>query len=151
MLIPIELVEVALEREPSEEPQGERRLGIDPARYGKNRTTYVLRHGNRIEHIAVHAKESTMKTAGGAQVYQKAWNVDWIFVDVVGLGAGVFFYARQDLGPWASRYRWQVGVWADHHAGGSIKLKLTLEADPIEVQRQVLALADALRRKGVVG
>lgn len=43
------------------------------------------------------------------------------------------------------------GDWADHQAGGSIKLKLALEADPVEVQRQVLALADALRREGVVG
>ena len=43
------------------------------------------------------------------------------------------------------------GDWADHHAGGSIKLKLALEADPVEVQRQVLALADALRREVVVG
>lgn len=88
VLIPLELAEAARDREPSTE-RAERRLGVDVARFGDDRTTFVLREGPRVEKIEVRAKQDTMTTAGQAADFFRRWNADKVYVDVVGVGAGV--------------------------------------------------------------
>ncbi|GAN72121.1 hypothetical protein ASY01nite_14070 [Acetobacter syzygii] len=88
VLIPLELAEAARDREPST-ACAERRLGVDVARFGDDRTTFVLREGPRVEKIEVRAKQDTMTTAGQAADFFRRWSADKIYVDVVGVGAGV--------------------------------------------------------------
>jgi len=87
-LMSLEDVEAAIDREITP-TQSDRRLGVDVARYGDDRTVFVLRVGNVIEKIVIKAKQGTMDTVGQALAYRDAWNVDTIFVDECGLGAGV--------------------------------------------------------------
>lgn len=87
-LIALEEVEVAIERtNPS--PAGERRMGVDVARFGDDRTVFILRVGNQIEHCEIRAKQDTMATAGQAMAFYKKWRADNVFVDANGVGAGV--------------------------------------------------------------
>jgi phage terminase large subunit len=88
ILISLELTEPCLTREPRQ-GEGIRRLGVDVAWKGADRTTLVLRHGSVVEQIAVYAKDDTMVTVGHIMQILQPWGVEEIYVDVVGLGAGV--------------------------------------------------------------
>ena len=63
MLISLELTEAALARDPVP-GVGPRRLGVDVARYGDDRTVLLLRQGALVEHIEIHSKQDTMVTVG---------------------------------------------------------------------------------------
>ncbi|MDH5644352.1 MAG: hypothetical protein OEY63_09140, partial [Gemmatimonadota bacterium] len=90
VLIALELVEPILFREPVQFVSGtKRRLGIDVARYGDDRTTFVLRAGPTIEHIHFHEKKDLMETVGRAAHLARAWHAHEICVDVNGMGGGV--------------------------------------------------------------
>jgi hypothetical protein len=88
VLIPLEAAEAALTREPRPST-GKRILGVDVARYGDDRTVFVLRAGTTIEHIEIASKQDTMVTAGRAVALRRELNADAIHVDVIGVGAGV--------------------------------------------------------------
>lgn len=87
-LMSLEVVEAAIESDmlPS---GGDRRMGVDVARFGDDRTVFVLRVGNIVEKCIIKAKQDTMVTAGETKLYAEQWNVDNIYVDECGLGAGV--------------------------------------------------------------
>ena len=89
VLISLELTEPCLTRErlPG---LGPRRLGVDVARYGSDRTVLVLRQGARVDEIQAYAKQDTMTTCGRVVDKARAWAVDEIDVDVIGVGAGLF-------------------------------------------------------------
>jgi hypothetical protein len=90
VLISIELTEPSLKRPRyKEDDHLPRILGVDVARYGDDRTTFVLRQGRNVLNIAVHSKESTMITAGRCLLYAKEWRVDFINIDEGGMGVGV--------------------------------------------------------------
>jgi phage terminase large subunit len=89
-LITIELAEAALTRERPPVIAGVRRLGVDVARFGDDRTVLLLRQGPVVDHIAVHAKQATMATAGQVLKAVQAWSVAEVYVDVIGVGAGVY-------------------------------------------------------------
>lgn len=89
ILISLELTEPCLTRE-RREGGGLRKLGVDVARYGSDRTALVLRHGAIVDHIRVFARQDTMETVGGILRVLEPWKVDEVEVDVVGLGAGVY-------------------------------------------------------------
>ncbi len=87
-LVSLEEAEAAIAR-PRQPALGERRLGVDVARFGDDRTVFVLRQGGNIEEIRVRAKQDTMTTAGEAALLRRQWRADRIFVDAIGIGAGV--------------------------------------------------------------
>jgi phage terminase large subunit len=89
-LIAIELTEAALARERPPAVMGVRRLGVDVARFGDDRTVLLLRQGPVVEHIAVHAKQDTMVTVGHVLQAVQIWRVAEVYVDVIGVGAGVY-------------------------------------------------------------
>jgi len=89
VLISLELTEPCLHRE-RVAGTGKRQLGIDPARFGSDRTAFVLRQGRRIVQIAVYAKLDTMETVGRILAVVAPWHVDDIFIDTIGLGSGVY-------------------------------------------------------------
>jgi hypothetical protein len=69
---------------------GLRKLGVDVARFGADRTAPVLRQGAVVDHIAIYARQDTMVTVGRVVSIIETWQVDEIDVDVIGLGAGVY-------------------------------------------------------------
>jgi hypothetical protein len=89
VLISLELTEPCLTRDgvPGE---GRRRLGVDVARYGSDRTVLVLRQSRVVEHIQAYAKQDTMVTVGRVVEHAQAWQAEEIDVDIIGLGAGVY-------------------------------------------------------------
>lgn len=89
VLISLELTEPCLTRERLA-GEGTRKLGVDVARMGSDRTTLVLRQGPAVEHITIYAKQDTMQTVGCVLAVLEPWRVDEIDVDVIGLGAGVY-------------------------------------------------------------
>lgn len=89
ILISLELTEPCLTRE-RREGGGLRKLGVDVARYGSDRTVLVVRHGSIVDQIRVFARQDTMETVGCILRVLEPWKVDEIDVDVVGLGAGVY-------------------------------------------------------------
>jgi phage terminase large subunit len=94
VLISLDLTEPCLSREvvPG---AGVRRLGVDVARMGADRTTLVLRQGRVVDQIKVLAKQDTMQTVGQIVAVLLAWGVEEIAVDMIGLGAGVHDRLRE--------------------------------------------------------
>jgi phage terminase large subunit len=90
VLIALEWTELALARAPTRTLMLPRRLGVDVARYGDDRTALVLRQGNELLHLRIYAKQDTMQTVGVVMQAIREWQVDEVYVDVIGVGAGVF-------------------------------------------------------------
>jgi hypothetical protein len=90
VLIPIDHTEASLKRPRyKEDDHLPCIMGVDVARYGDDRTTFVLRQGRNVLKIAVHSKESTMVTSGRCIVYAKEWGATFINIDEGGVGGGV--------------------------------------------------------------
>lgn len=91
--IPLYLVSDAMIRDL--EPQGRLHLGIDPARYGDDKTSIAVRQGPVILDIHTHFKKDTQETAGIAirmaknYMDQQGLNEVDITVDETGIGSGV--------------------------------------------------------------
>jgi hypothetical protein len=62
---------------------------LDVARFGTNRTVFTLRSGSRVEYVEVQAKKDTMEVAARAKVLSERLNASAVYVDVIGVGAGV--------------------------------------------------------------
>jgi phage terminase large subunit len=60
------------------------------ARYGDDRTVFVLRAGPNVEHVRIEAKLSVMEVAGIAVNLIKQWKAQAVYVDTIGVGSGVF-------------------------------------------------------------
>jgi hypothetical protein len=71
------------------DPRGARVLGVDPARYGGARTGMVWRQGRKVYKASAISGLSTMQVVGLVAREITGGHVDKVFVDVVGLGAGV--------------------------------------------------------------
>lgn len=90
-VIPLEWIEAANDRWYACEGKGEgvRSVGVDPARFGMDKTAFAFRVGDVIESIQYHSKEDTMQTAGRAIAAVGGDKSIPILVDVIGVGAGV--------------------------------------------------------------
>ena len=89
-LIPLDLVEAAISRERDPGIGQQRRLGIDVARYGDDRTVFTLRAGPNVEKVRIEAKLSVMEIAGIAVNLIREWKAQAVYVDVIGIGSGVY-------------------------------------------------------------
>ncbi|GEO80447.1 hypothetical protein [Pararhodospirillum oryzae] len=98
VLIPIEAAEAALGR--TADGRGHaRRLGVDVARFGDDRTVFVLRAGPAVEAMEVTTGRDTMAVAGRAAQLAQAWRAERLFVDEIGVGAGVVDRLREEGAP----------------------------------------------------
>lgn len=86
--IDAELVMIA--RKATAEPYGEKKLGVDPARFGDDRTSICFRQGRKAHWIRSYTKKSTMEVAGLVIKAIKETSADQCAIDVGGLGAGVY-------------------------------------------------------------
>lgn len=83
--------ELVLEaRKAKTEPFGDKRLGVDPARFGDDRTSICFRQGRKVHWIKSYSKKSTMEVAGLVVMAIKDVKADQCAIDVGGLGAGVY-------------------------------------------------------------
>jgi len=65
-------------------------IGVDPARFGDDRTAIVWRRGRVVTKIKTYEKKSTMQVAGIVAQAIESDKPARVFVDTVGLGAGVY-------------------------------------------------------------
>ena len=72
------------------EPVGAKLFGVDPARFGDDRTSICFRQGRKVHWIKSYSKKSTMEVVGLVLQLAKEHKPDQIAVDVGGLGAGVY-------------------------------------------------------------
>lgn len=64
-------------------------IGVDPARFGDDRTAIAFRRARKVTKIDTYSKKDTMEIAGICARVLKNHQPAAMFVDVVGLGAGV--------------------------------------------------------------
>lgn len=72
------------------ERQGPLLIGCDPAGEGDDRTAIVFRQGRTVFRVEYHNKLDTMQIAGKLAAFWRDMPVDGLFVDKLGLGAGVY-------------------------------------------------------------
>lgn len=94
-LIAPSIVLAARKRHASRSPTAANVVGVDPARFGNDRTAICFRQGRQIYRMDTYRKKSTMQVAGICgkilqdPVTKKDTDIDMMFIDVGGLGAGV--------------------------------------------------------------
>jgi hypothetical protein len=64
-------------------------IGVDPARFGDDRTSIIFRRGRVAYNLVSYKKKDTMEVTGIVHKLIKDYNPDKVCVDVGGLGAGV--------------------------------------------------------------
>lgn len=69
---------------------GPRLGGLDPARFGDDRTSFIMRQGRKASQLQSWEKKDTMEVAGLAVRLIKEHDLVMLFIDVGGLGAGVY-------------------------------------------------------------
>ena len=89
-LIPLKWIELAAKRQLNFDPEHDDTvMGIDVARFGDSKTIAVIRRGPQVLELREFPPAELMETTGRAQELAKIHNVKTIFVDQVGIGAGV--------------------------------------------------------------
>jgi hypothetical protein len=71
------------------------RVGCDPARFGDDKTGWAFRYGMAVKEVDRTRKEDTMETAGRLVAYLREHTAAVAYIDVNGLGAGVFDRVRE--------------------------------------------------------
>ena len=69
---------------------GARLLGVDPARDGPDRSALVWRKGRVVNRIEAHNGINTMQLAGIVANEIATGQIDKVFIDTIGIGAGVY-------------------------------------------------------------
>jgi len=89
--IPFDLVQSALVREGvTEDLSYPLVLGVDVARFGDDDTVILPRRGNRTYEYKILRHKNTMETVGEVARMANKLKANMIFVDVIGVGAGVY-------------------------------------------------------------
>lgn len=65
-------------------------IGLDVARFGDDNSAFVYRKGNFAKVLQVVNGNSTMEIAGKAKQYLREYKDARIYIDIVGVGAGVY-------------------------------------------------------------
>lgn len=89
ILIPPMLIEEARRRNVNAYSNAPRVAGLDVARFGDDRTAFVIRQAHKIVHIDAWKGLDTVKTCGRVQEAYRMKMFDVVCVDAIGLGAGV--------------------------------------------------------------
>lgn len=87
--IPLGLVEDAMKREPSRDPDAPVVLGVDPARYGADATIIAVRKGRDLVEVRRFRGDDTMTVVGHVIEAIEDYRPTLTVIDEGGLGAGV--------------------------------------------------------------
>lgn len=69
---------------------GPKLIGVDPARFGDDRTSICYRQGRKVHWIRSYSKKNTMEVVGIVRMAISEVAADQCSIDVGGLGAGVY-------------------------------------------------------------
>ncbi|MCH8222973.1 MAG: hypothetical protein IH868_06130 [Chloroflexi bacterium] len=108
-LIPLRLIEAAVNREIVDLPPGESEdtseeesavktrveIGVDVARFGSDRTVICIRKGPRVLSLSSYQRQDTMATAGAVAKAIADHEPGVVRVDEIGIGAGVVDRLRE--------------------------------------------------------
>ena len=94
-LIPLIHIEAAVNRQIDGIEQHPIIMGIDIARFGDDKSVACVRQGPTVLHLAVLPRGDTMQTTGHAIEIAKRHSVKTIYVDEIGIGAGVLDRMRE--------------------------------------------------------
>lgn len=98
-LIPGDLVERAMSTRIADvEPYGELVFGVDVARFGDDRTCVVARRGRAVLWSESWGKQDTMHTVGAVRNLISRNRPKAVFIDAIGVGAGVYDALRAQCG-----------------------------------------------------
>lgn len=87
-LIPYDKIQAAINRE---HVTGDQRAGLDIARFGRDKTVYIVKNGNYIERLEQTEHRDTMNVVGWVRTFLDKLDEDTdCNIDVVGIGAGVY-------------------------------------------------------------
>jgi len=86
----VNLVKKAMDHTEFIEPYGPLILGVDPSGSGKDKTGFCLRKGRTVEKIWTINNKSTMDVVGAVVILLKEKPIDYVFVDKIGVGHGVY-------------------------------------------------------------
>lgn len=93
-LIPLDVAHECYAR-PHRQGIGINKLGVDVGWTG-DLSTFINRHGATVPHIASASNREPTEVAGQAIDYAREWEIEQIFVDIVGIGAGVYSILREE-------------------------------------------------------
>jgi len=65
-------------------------MGLDVARFGSDRTLFIVRHGRAVREPVIYENKDLMEIAGLAVHCLKDGTCEYIYLDIVGIGAGVY-------------------------------------------------------------
>lgn len=94
-LISIDLIERAFMADRELINQDDHCIGLDPARFGDDDSAFVERQGNKAGVLEVVNGNDTMQLAGKAARYLREKPTTSLYIDVIGLGAGIFDRLRE--------------------------------------------------------
>jgi hypothetical protein len=89
-LIGIDLIERAFGADRELQSQDDERIGLDPARFGDDDSAFVFRKGNTAKVLEVVNGNNTMELSGKCVQYLRTHKAAKLYIDVIGLGAGIF-------------------------------------------------------------
>jgi len=87
-IIPRNLIEKAVGRDVYYD-RSEKIAGLDPSRYGDDKTALVIRQGGKVIHIEQWEKKGLDETFGKIVDYHREGKFDRIIIDAIGIGAGL--------------------------------------------------------------
>ena len=88
-LIPLKHIEAAVNRPSETVDEDKPVMGLDVARFGDSSTVSVVRRGTQVLDLTAFPKADLMQTVGRALDIARRHDVKTIYVDEVGMGAGV--------------------------------------------------------------
>lgn len=94
-LIRAESILEAMQRRPAEHAYGPLLIGVDPARYGDDKTAIVIRQGRRVHSVKRIGNASTMHVVGIIFRLIQELHPARVFVDEIGIGAGIVDRLRE--------------------------------------------------------
>lgn len=65
-------------------------VGVDPARFGDDRTCIIRRRGRKAYNLQTYIKKDTMEVTGLVRQLIIDENPDYVIIDIGGLGAGIY-------------------------------------------------------------
>jgi len=96
-LISVDEVEQAIQRESIEVADQQQIIGLDVARYGDDRSIFVMRTGGNAKILNKISKKDLMEISGLATIELCKYPRAIMNIDVVGIGAGVYDRLRENL------------------------------------------------------
>ena len=94
-LIPLKLIEAAVGRDFEDIDKHEPLMGVDIARFGNSQTVAIVRRGPQVLKMVAFGRSNLMQTTGRIIDIARNHGVSTIYIDEVGLGAGVIDRAKE--------------------------------------------------------